>query len=69
MVFLIIYITGFVVNYYIYRRHQKRTVGRWGWDDIIIIMIFSLLSWMSVIAFFIEPLLTKLSQKNPPKWL
>jgi hypothetical protein len=72
MIYLLIYLSGFVVSYYLLRRYNKK-LGGYTWRDVIYQVKISLFSWLSVIAFIAVIInekvkLPKLNSK-PPEWL
>ncbi len=71
LTFLIIYIIGFVCNYYLTRYLFKRFAqSSWTWGRIAETALISLFSWLSVIInIFIGLILFFKSKKDPPKWL
>lgn len=70
MIYLIIYLVGYVLAYW--QMKVVRNVGnRNSWGDILASIIFSLLSWLGFIIFGLLNLKDagKLPKIKPPKWL
>jgi hypothetical protein len=68
----IIYIIGYITSYYLTRHVvKKKTDRQWLWGDVIMVMIFSTVSWISVVialTFYIIDLLED-DDNKPPRWL
>lgn len=70
MIFLIIYLIGFLILFYIYRKYLRKTYGdSYSWKNVFLVIFISLFSWFGVIMETILILIDKLDKHKPPKWL
>ena len=70
-IFLIVYLIGYVVHYYLFRYYSKKTYKylEWEWSDVLINIFISLGSWVSVITTLIVCSKITINNTKPPKWL
>lgn len=66
----IVYIVGFFVAYGMIKYERSKT-GSNGWNDVAATVIFSLFSWLTVVAIPIVYGIRYLAENDPkpPKWL
>jgi len=77
MIYLILYITGFIFNYYFMKWCIKTcypSVYKTDWVDVIFRFLTSFLSWITVIVNLLMFLIHcpdnyRIKIKSPPKWL
>lgn len=63
---ILLYITGFGVAYFIIKKELQRT--EWTVGDRIIALFMALFSWLGLIAMGIASLLSKINWNKPAKW-
>jgi len=72
MIYLIIYLIGFLINYY-WIRYDYKNANEWNWENLIIIFFSTLLFWYILIPWhLILNLILYIKNnisKEPPKWL
>ena len=71
MLFIIGYILGCIVSYYILRRERIKADNQDSWSFVMFGLLLSMFSWASVAIicmFLLSDLVTKMSPK-PPRWL
>lgn len=68
-IFLIVYLIGYVVHYYLFRYSSKKTYKylEWEWSDVIFNAFVSLGSWVSVITTLIVYNKVIFNNSKPPK--
>ena len=70
MEYLIIYLIGFVICYYIFRKEERRTSGEnYNWNSVIEVLGISLLSFIALFIFVILYFLYYFKNSKPPKFL
>ena len=63
---LLIYLIGFILTYYLARKYfRKELKDRYGWNNVYIVTLFSLLSFIGLYIIAI----IYLSDTKPPKFL
>lgn len=80
-IFIIIYIIGFLISYYICRKDSRAIqINNWGtderysWDDVKEPLIISLFSWIVILVVIVFIILPDLNYKiktrtKPPRFL
>lgn len=74
MIWVLIYLLGYVVCYYL-TRYEFKLQFDWTWSDVCYNCLFSLSSWGGVLVSGIGVLIIlgskrfKMKKSNPPKWL
>ena len=70
MEYLIIYLIGFVICYYIFRKEERRTSGEnYNWNSVIEVLGISLLSFIALFILVILYVLYYFQNSKPPKFL
>ena len=70
MEYLIIYLIGFVICYYIFRKYERRTSGEnYNWNSVLGVLGISLLSFIALFIFVILYFLYYFKNSKPPKFL
>jgi prolipoprotein diacylglyceryltransferase len=63
MKYLIIYLIGFFISYYLIRKNVRNLEeNKYDWFDVFIVFLLSLMSYLSILAYLF-------SKNKPPKWL
>lgn len=73
---ILIYLAGYVVGYYKFRKIFLKNDPDWTWTHIIMVLFLALFSWffvcsmlvMDIILFLINKV-EELDKYEPPKWL
>lgn len=71
---IILYIVGYILAYRFIRKLWKLEFNEWTWSDVFVFALWSLGSWLSVLACLIFwlvaiPIKIKWLPEHPPKWL
>ena len=70
MEYLVIYLIGFVICYYIFRKDERRTSGEnYNWNSVLEVLGISLLSFIALFIFVILYFLYYFQNSKPPKFL
>jgi hypothetical protein len=64
MKYLIIYLIGFFISYYLIRKHRRNQIEKYEWSDVCIIFVLSLFSYIMILVFIINT-----DKLKVPKWL
>ena len=70
MEYLIIYLIGFVICYYIFRKDERKNSGEnYGWKSVLEIFGVSLLSFLALFIFLKHYISHYFKNSKPPKFL
>lgn len=69
-VYLILYIIGYVLSYYIMKTIIINLFDEWGWIDIFVHLFMCLFFPITLLMWIISYIIIKINNNNePPKWL
>ena len=70
MEYLIIYLIGFVICYYIIRKEERKNRGEYyNWNSVIKVLGISLLSFIALFILVMHYFLYYFKNSKPPKFL
>ena len=70
MEYLIIYLIGFVICYYIFRKEERKNSGEYyNWNSVLEVLGISLLSFIALFIFVMLYFLYYFQNSKPPKFL
>lgn len=70
ILFIFIYVLGFISTYYFAKSILKKEWGGWDWEYIFVTLITCLVVWyLAIILLLIKKLIIILENTKPPKWL
>ena len=70
MEYLIIYLIGFVICYYIFRKEERKNRGEYyNWNSVLEVLGISLLSFIALFILVMLYFLYYFKNSKPPKFL
>ena len=70
IIFLIVYLIGFAVNYYIFKNNLREEDDN-SYKDVLVTVIASLFSWACVflVSLYLADEWLDKTDRKPPKWM